>query len=146
MFVHVTGQQRNVGFFGEHRVVVRSQLQQFVVLLEVKQIICEIDHHIPVRGKFLDGFPANVRGFLILALETQVPLFFSHEVRFLLHFVGGAAQPLRRMGKCCVSIAAFIPPATIRLLVRRQCHNPCCKRHQLLAKSRRDAYMSPKAR
>ena len=74
-------------------------MQQFVVLLEIEQIVAEIDHHIPVPGKFLDRLSADIRRLLIVALEAQVPFFLPHHVRFLLHFIRDAAQPLGRQGQ-----------------------------------------------
>src|SRR5271157_483830 len=56
VFLNVTGEQRDIRLFRKHLVVLRGQLQQRIVLLEMQQIVSEIDNDVSIRGKLLDGF------------------------------------------------------------------------------------------
>ena len=95
MFVHISSQQRERRLLGQDFFIFRSQLQQFVVLLEVKQVVSVIDHDVAIARQFLNR---NLRDFgrlLIFAGPHQIAFFFPHYLRILLHLWIGAAQPLR---------------------------------------------------
>ena len=91
MFVNISCQQWNVGLFRKHLVVLRRQLQQFVILFKMEQIVTEVHNYIPILGQLFDGLAPDFSRLPVVALETQVPFLLPHQVRFLLHVGRGAA-------------------------------------------------------
>ena len=59
----------------------------------MKQVIAEVNHHIPVLRQGFDRLLRDLGGLLIVALEAEISLFLAKYLWFLEHVAGGAAEP-----------------------------------------------------
>ena len=93
MLMHISFQQRNVRLFRKDAQILRGQCQELVIFSEMEKIVTKIDNHVPVSWQHFDCFPANFGRFLILAVEAEVSLFLSKDLRLLVHFALNPTQP-----------------------------------------------------
>ncbi len=89
----VAGQQREVRFLGQHRLIPADQSQHFVITAQVVEIVGEIDGSVAVVRHFLDRLLAQPRRLRVLAFQKQVAFVFAHDARIILEVAGGAGHP-----------------------------------------------------
>ena len=91
--VNVTFDQRQVTIVGKNRIVLRREIERFLIASQVIQIVGEIDRGLAVARKPFDHLEAQIGCFLILGFPGQVALPLAHYIGIVIHRSFGPVQP-----------------------------------------------------